>query len=186
MNTNPNNFYKTIESRKAVISSHFLSCTARFNCSDSDTMNAFVGFEGYVTQSGFVHKELCIYYDNDKYDHYLFKKPERNLSDADMVTVKWATCQLNGLEYDDGSIPYKEIDQILKNIENLQIYTFSDIAVQTLKKYLPNAQRIKNIQDFGYKMPKRLCYSYCFRPHTPRYCAKAKAKEVQKFMKTFY
>jgi hypothetical protein len=146
-------------------------------------MSAYVGFEGYSTKSGFVHKELCIYYDTDRYDHYLFKKPEEKLSDADMVTVRWATCQLNGLDFEDGSIPYKEIDQILQKIENYQIYTFSEIAVNTLTRYIPNAPKIKNIQDFGFEMPQRLCFAYCFRPHLPRYCAKAKAKEVRKFMK---
>ena len=80
--------------------------------------------EGYCTQSGFVHKELCIYYDTDRYDHYLFKKPEEKLSDADMVTVRWATCQLNNLDFEDGSVPYKEIDQILQKIEKYEIYTF--------------------------------------------------------------
>ena len=148
-------------------------------------MNAYVAFEGYCTQSGFIHKELCVFYDTDKYDHYLFKKPEEKLSEADMVTVRWATCQLNGLEFNDGSIPYKEIDQILKNIENFQIYTFSDVAVKTLERYIPNAPKIKNIQDLGFEMSKRLNFVYCFRPHTPRYCAKAKAKEVRKFMEFF-
>ena len=68
----------------------------------------------------------------------------------------------DGLKYNDGSIPYKEIDQILKNIENYEIYTFSNIAIKTLQKYLPNARKIKNIQDFGFERPKRLSYSYCF------------------------
>ena len=149
-------------------------------------MNAYVGFEGYFTQSGFVHKELCILYDSDRYDHYLFKKPEEKLSEADMVTVRWATCQLNNLEFNDGSMPYKEIEQILKKIENYQIYTFSDVAVETLQKYIPNAPKVKNIQELGFEMPKRLSFAYCFRPHNPRYCAKAKAREVRKFMGFFY
>ena len=148
-------------------------------------MNAYVGFEGYVTKSGFIHKELCIYYDGDEFDHYLFKKPEWKLSEKDMVTVRYATCQLNGLHFNDGGVPYKEIDQILKNIENHQIYTFSDIAVKTLQRYLPNARKIKNIQNLGFKMPEQLNYSYCFRVHKPRYCAKSKAQEVRKFMKLF-
>ena len=77
-------------------------------------MNAYVGFEGYVTKSGFIHKELCIYYDGDEFHHYLFKKPEWKLSEKDMVTVRYVSCQLNGLQFDDGGIPYKKIDQILK------------------------------------------------------------------------
>ena len=149
-------------------------------------MNAYVGFEGYVTRSGFIHKELCIYYDGDAYDHCLFKKPQWNLSEMDMATVRFATLQLNGLQYNDGGIPYKEIDQILNNIEKHNIYTFCEVAVETLKRYLPNNPKIKNIQDLGYEMPKRLKYSYCFRAHTPRYCAKSKAQEVKNFMNWFY
>ena len=114
------------------------------------------------------------------------KKPEEKLSEADMVTVRWATCQLNNLEFNDGSMPYKEIEQILKKIENYQIYTFSDVAMETLQKYIPNAPKIKNIQELGFEMPKRLSFAYCFRPHNPRYCAKAKAREVRKFMGFFY
>ena len=145
-------------------------------------MNAYVGFEGYFTQSGFVHKELCILYDTDIYDHYLFRKPEEKLSEADMATVRWATCHLNNLEFNDGCVPYKEIEQIFKKIENYEIYTFSYVAVETLQKYIPNAPKIQNIQEFGYEMPKRLGFAYCFRPHTPRYCAKAKAREVRNYM----
>ena len=176
-----NDFYKANDSREVVISSLSHFCLQRFK--RSDTMSVYVGFEGYSTQSGFIHKELCIYYDTDRYDHYLFKKPEEKLSDADMVTVRWATCQLNHLEFEDGSVPYKEIGQILQKIEKYEIYTFSEVATNTLKRYIPNAPKIVNIQDFEFKMPQRLCYAYCFRPHTPRYCAKAKAKEVRKFVK---
>ena len=146
-------------------------------------MNAYVGFECYMTKSGFIHKELCIYYDGDEFDHYLFKKPEWELSEKDMKTVRYASCQLNGLQFNDGSIPFNEIEHILKNIENRQIYTFSDIAVKTLQKYLPNTPKIKNIQDLGFEMPKQLPFSYCFRIHRPRYCAKAKAKQVREFVR---
>ena len=177
-----NNFYKAKDSREVVISSLSHFRTQRFK--RSDTMSVYVGFEGYSTQSGFIHKELCIYYDTDRYDHYLFKKPEEKLSDADMVTVRWATCQLNHLEFEDGSVPYREIGRILHEIEKYEIYTFSEIAVDTLKRHIPNAPKIINIQDFGFKMPQRLSFAYCFRPHLPRYCAKAKAKEVRKYMKS--
>ena len=83
-------------------------------------MSAYVGFEGYCTKSGFVHKELCIYYDTDRYDHYLFKKPEEKLSDADMVTVRWATCQLNNLEFEDGSVPTRRLIKYCKRLKNMK------------------------------------------------------------------
>ena len=167
---------------KFVISQFSLYCTSRLIC--SDTMSAYVGFEGYQTKSGFIHKELCIYYDENDYDHFIFKKPEWEVSEKDMKSVRYCCTQLNGLKFNDGSVPYNEIETILKKIENHQIYTFSDIAVKTLKKYLPNCSKIKNIQDLGFEMPTILPFSNCFRAkHRPRYCAKAKAKEVKEFMR---
>ena len=100
-----------------------------------------------------------------------------------MASVKFVSCQLNGLKFNDGSIPFNEIEHILKNIENHQIYTFSDIAVKTLKNYLPNSTKIKNIQDLGFEMPKQIPFQHCFRVHRPGYCAKAKAKQVREFMR---
>ena len=81
--------------QKVIIITFLISDTLRFI--SSDAMSAYIGFEGYMTKSGFIHKELCIYYDEDEFDHYLFKKPEWNLSDRDIKTVQYATCQLNGL-----------------------------------------------------------------------------------------
>ena len=96
-------------------------------------MNAYVGFEGYSTKSGYIHKELCIFYDGDNYDHFIFKKPDFELTRKDMASVRFVSRQLNGLDFNDGSVPYNEIKEILKKIENYNIYTFSDFAVETLR-----------------------------------------------------
>ena len=148
-------------------------------------MNAYVGVEGFVTKSGFILKELCIYYDGDEFDHYLFKKPSWELTNMDMGTIQYVSSQLNGLNIHDGCIPYREIEQILTAIDGYQIYTFSDLAVTTLRRYLPNTRKIKNIQDMGFEMPKNLPTSHCFRSHRSRYCAKSKAREVRDFMRYF-
>ena len=149
-------------------------------------MAAYVGLEGYNTKSGYIHKELCIFYEEvDDYDHFIFKKPEFELSRKDMASVRFVSCKLNGLKFNDGSVPYDEIKEILKKIGNRQIYTFGDIAVETLKKYIPNAPKIKNIQELGFEMPLEIPFQYCFRKHRPRYCAKAKAREVREFIKCF-
>ena len=58
-------------------------------------------------------------YDGNEFDHYLFKKPEWKLSEKDMATVRYVTCQLNGLQFNDGGVPYKEIDQILKKTSRI-------------------------------------------------------------------
>ena len=157
-------------------------------------MQAYVGVEGFSTKSGFILKELCIFYVGGEYDHYLFKEPSWTLTSKDLDTVHYVSSQLNGLHLYDGSIPYKEIGGILRGIRDYQIYTFGDLAVKTLRKYLPNTKKIKNIQDLGFEMPKQLPNSHCFRSHNVwdrklyvtapryRYCAKAKAQEVKDFM----
>ena len=100
-----------------------------------------------------------------------------------MASVRFVSRQLNGLDFNDGSVPYNEIKEILKKIENYNIYTFSDFAVETLQKYVPNAPKIENIQEIGFVMPLQLPYQYCFRQHRPRYCAKAKSRQIRDFIK---
>ena len=162
-------------------------------------MNAYVGVEGFLTKSGFILKELCIFYDDERFDHYIFKEPTWTwgLTNRDLETIQYISSQLNGLHLYDGSIPYKEITEILRCIGSYQIYTFSNLAVKTLREYLPDIKKIKNIQDFGFEMPKQLPNSHCFRSHSVlnqkhyftspryRYCAKAKAREVRDFMRYF-
>ena len=94
-------------------------------------------------------------------------------------------------------MPYKAINEILGCIRDYQIYTSSNLAVETLREYLPDTEKIKNIQDLGFEMPKQLPNSHCFRTHNVfnqeqysispryRYCAKAKAREVRDFMRCF-
>ena len=160
-------------------------------------MNAYIGVEGFLIKSGFILKELCIFYDGEEFDHYMFAKPSWTLTGRDLETVRYVSTQLNGLHLYDGSIAYKEIGGILQNIRDYQIYTFSDLAVKTLRKYLPDTKKIKNIQELGFEMPKELPNSHCFRSHNVlnqkhyltspryRYCAKAKAREVRDFMRYF-
>ena len=162
-----------------------------------DNMNAYTSIEGFLTKSGFILKELCIFYNGEEFDHYMFEKPNWTLTGKDLETVRYASTELNGLQLYDGTIPYKEIGGILQSIKDYQIYTFSDLAVKTLRKYLPVTKKIKNIQDLGFEMPKQLPNSHCFRSHNVldrkhyctspryRYCAKAKALEVRDFMRCF-
>ena len=160
-------------------------------------MNAYIGVEGFSTKSGFILKELCIFYDGGEYDHYLFKEPSWTLTDKDLDAVHYISSQLNGFHLYDGSIPYEDIVGILEAIKGYKIYTFSYLAVETLREYLPDTEKIKNIQDLGFEMPKQLPNSHCFRSHNVwdkthhvaapryRYCAKAKALEVRDFMRYF-
>ena len=74
-------------------------------------MNAYVGVEGFLTKSGFILKELCIFYDDERFDHYIFKEPTWTwgLTNRDLETIQYISSQLNGLHLYDGSIPYKEM-----------------------------------------------------------------------------
>ena len=131
-------------------------------------MNTYIGVEGFLTKSGFILKELCIFYDDERCDHYIFKEPTWTwgLTNRDLDTIHYISSQLNGLYLHDGSIPYKAINEILGCIRYYQIYTFSNLAVETLREYLPDTKKIKNIQDLGFEMPKHLPNPHCFRSHS--------------------
>ena len=145
------------------------------------TMPVFIGIEGYTLPSGFILKELCVMYPNNDYDHYLFKRPSVDLTEVDQRTIRYATEKLNELFYSDGFVTYNQIGDTLDPVKDDIIFTYSDVAVCVLQKYLPTTVII-NIQSKDFKMPKTLPESGCFRKHCQRYCAKAKAIEVKKFM----
>ena len=147
-------------------------------------MSAFIGVEGYTLSSGFILKELCIFYPNAEYDHFLFKMPGWYLTDGDKRTIRYTTQMLNNLSYLDGKVQYEEIVNILDPVKDSIIYTYSEIAVTFLQRYLPTTV-IKNIQHDGYTMPNALPNSGCFRKHCPRYCAKSKAMDVKNFVENF-
>ena len=62
-----------------------------------DNMSVYTGIEGFLTKSGYIVKELCIFYDGEEFDHYMFEKPNWRLTGADLETVRYASTQLNGL-----------------------------------------------------------------------------------------
>ena len=144
-------------------------------------MPVFIGIEGYTLPSCFILKELCVMYPNNDYDHYLFKRPSVDLTEVDHRTIRYATEKLNELCYSDGFVTYNQIGDALDPVKDDIIFTYSDVAVCVLRKYLPTTVII-NIQSKDFKMPKTLPESGCFRKHCQRYCAKAKAIEVKKFM----
>ena len=144
-------------------------------------MSAFVGIDGYTLPCGFIIKELCILFPNDEYNHFIFQKPDGLLSEVSKRTIRYTAQHLNNLPYEDGDIPYTLIPAILQKVKDLQLYTYSDIAQKTIQQYLPTTAII-NIQDDGYKMPSQLPDSKCFRRHNQRYCAKAKAIAIRKFL----
>ena len=144
-------------------------------------MSAYIGIDGFTLPSGFILKEMTIIYPNHEYDHFIFKKPCWNLTEADKRTIRYTTQNLNQLCYEDGHVSYEQIGMILDSVKDITLYTYSDIAVTFLQKHLPSTV-IKNIQCQGYTMPRELPNSNCFRHHASRYCAKSKARAIQKFV----
>lgn len=163
---------------------HFSICILRFVTyySLSPKMDVIVTLDGYTLPSGFILKELCIMHPSGEYDHFLFSKPDVPLLAKDLETIRYTTAHLNNISFDDGNIPYELIQPILGKVKYFRIYTYSAIALNFLRQYLPTTF-IKNVQDIeNYKLPAELPDSNCFRNHNQRYCAKAKAIAVKEFM----
>ena len=62
-------------------------------------MNAYVGVEGFLTKSGFILKEPCIFYDGEGFDHYIFKERTWELSNRYLEMIHHISSQLNGLQF---------------------------------------------------------------------------------------
>ena len=98
-------------------------------------MSVIVGLEGYTTPSGYILKELCILFPSLEWQHYIFKTPNAMFTEADRRAARYATTHLSGLSIHDGTTDYGEIKQILEYLQNLRIYTYSEIAVKVLEDY---------------------------------------------------
>ena len=146
-------------------------------------MEAYVGVEGFTLPCGYIIKELAIFYTNDESDHFLFEKPghELRLSVCDKRTIRYVTQHLNMLSYNDGSIPYSQIEPILKRLMGHTIYTYGLEAKRWILKHLPTSM-VVNTQELGHKLPNTLPDPKCFRQHSCRYYTKAKAISVKKFI----
>ena len=148
-------------------------------------MDAYIGVEGYTLPSGFVLKELCVLFPNEEYSYYLFKAPvNKQLSDVDRRTIRYTTTNLNNLSWFDGHIPLEILPDILQEIKQYRIYTYSEIARKMLQELLP-VSIVNDIQTLGFKLPSCLPSDNCGREHKPRYCAKAKAVAIKNFLKDF-
>ena len=144
-------------------------------------MEAYVGGEGYTTPSGFILKEMCIMFPNKEYNHYLFKSDSFGLSDNDFKTIRYAMKTINKLSFHDGDTPSHHLDEILQRYKEYTIYTYSEVMQKRLQHHLPTTIVI-NAQDEGLKLASELPDPKCFREHPHRYCAKAKAIAIRKFM----
>lgn len=149
-------------------------------------MDVYIGVEGFTLPGGFVLKELCLIYANNEYSYYIFKAPiDISLSEADKRTIRYATENLNNLSWHDGSVPFECIPSILKDVEQYKIGTYGELARRFLQGILTMSS-VTNVQASGFKMPPTLPDSGCGRIHSPRYCAKAKARAIKNFMENSF
>ena len=145
-------------------------------------MDVYVAAEGYTLPCGFILKELCIIFPNGEYNHHLFKSPDHiTLTATDERTVRWSTKNLNNLSYDDGDLSIEQLGAILYKLKDFTIYTYTSLVEKLIQNFLPTTVVI-NAQDMEYHLPKILPNPNCFRNHSYRYCAKAKAIAIKNFI----
>ena len=146
-------------------------------------MDVYIGTEGFTLPNEFLIKEICVYFENNEYNHYLFKPPPNHrLTEVDERTIRYTTNRINGISYHDGDVPYGIMDEVLSRYREYTIYTYSQVALNLLQRALPTTVII-NVQELGFKLPSELPDPVCCRQHPARYCAKAKAIAVKNFCK---
>ena len=147
-------------------------------------MDVFIAMDGYTLPCGFILKELCLLFPNGEFTHLLLKPPaNQHLSEIDVRTIRYTTNNLNNLCYHDGDVPYECMQDVLKKVQICRIFTYSEVSQRLLQEILPTSM-ITNIQSLGFTMPSSLPDPSCFRTHNPRYCAKAKAIAVKRFVES--
>lgn len=145
-------------------------------------MSVFICVEGFTLPCGFILKELCAFYPNGEFCHFMFRAPENQLlSNVEQRTVRYTTAYLNNLSFSDGELPYNCFPAALETFKMYNIYTYSDVGRKLLQNVLPTTV-ITNVQSLGFKMPSTLPDPGCCRVHNPRYCAKAKAIAIKDFV----
>ena len=119
-------------------------------------MEVYVAIEGIPLPSGYILKELAFIFQNEEYGHFLFMRPRGfRLTAKDEKTVRFITCNMNNISFDDGDIPYEQARHILEKIRHYKVYTYSDLAQKVLQEYLPTTVII-NTQELGFQLQSDL------------------------------
>ena len=152
---------------------HFFFCKMSFA--------VFVGADGFQLQHDWIIKELTLLFKNGEFNHTLFAPPSNYLiNNIDLQTIRYTTTNLNGLNYQDGSIPYTNLEEYISKLENCAIYCYGQSSRKLIQQHLPFAM-ITDIQELGYQLPDKLKNSECGRNHNARYCSLSKAKAIKQF-----
>ena len=146
-----------------------------------------LSLEGVNLRSGFIVREMSIYYLHDwSFRHYFFETPDNlSLTEDDRQTARFYRDMMGGIDLDryiDGSIPYINLDYILLQHSSYSIYVVGNVSYNFLRDKLPSHSKItdiRNITTFVY--PRTLETAGCGVHHEPRYCSLAKLKFVIDF-----
>ena len=140
----------------------------------------FVAAEGFQLPGGFFAKEVTIQTEaEDIYEHFVFKAPRSHfVTFRDQQIIWWTKYNLNSLDWDDGRLPYEQLNEVLQTISGCRIVVTDNNARRWLRSFLPTA----HIEELGGKIPTDLARVQCGRFHLlgGRRCSLAKAKYLRR------
>lgn len=116
-----------------------------------------VDMQGFVLESRFVPKELCIL-KNGQELHYLFKYPNdlSLVSYKDQKTARYLKNHHHGLLYSGGDVPYEECENILqKHLADVKrMYVCGHQKADFLREKFGTSKTITNLEDAKVAPPK--------------------------------
>lgn len=143
------------------------------------------GFRGDADQ--FIFKELAAVSVNCESAYsFLFKPPSEQvtLSTKARNTNTWLSKVHHGLEYDDGLVPYEELQGILQQLlsATTTVYVKGSVKRNDLLKIVAHPD-IKNIEDLGCPSIRQLHEDYCatacmWHKHKTSICASRNVKNI--------
>lgn len=145
-----------------------------------------VSLEGVNLASGFIVREMSLYFVYDRsYRHYFFKKPLGfEMSEEDRRTDRYYRNILGGIgltQLIPGALDYRCVAEILLSLHGYFIYTCGNVSSQFLRRNLPYA-RITDIQDVStFTYSSSLQGGDCGIEHPARYCSLSKIRAVTDF-----
>ena len=147
-----------------------------------------ISLEGVNLESGFVPREMSLYYLHDKsYRHYFFERPDDLvLTENDQQTNRFYRDVMGGFDletYIEGSLPFINLFYLILRHSSYSVYVVGNVSYKLLRETLPHYTNVTDIRDISvFVYPRSLEESGCGLNHSsPRYCSLAKLKVVNNF-----